>query len=467
MSATKQIALACATALLAGCSTLTPPAAVLAAAPAQWHAQLPHGGALTDLTRWWQQQGDALLVELIDAAQAVSPTIASAQSRTEQARAARVAAGAALAPTLDASASIARSGPQPGLPMGTISQGGLQASWEIDLFGGNRAGRDAAQARYEGAQAGWHDARVSVAAEVANQYYSARACDKLLAIAVADAASRAQVARLSEPAATAGFQAPATVALARASTAEGNARVSQQRARCELDIKALVALTALPEPQIREKLAGSQPAPQAPFSIASLPAQVLSQRPDLFTAEREVDAASADIGSAQAQRYPRLALSGSVGAAKFRTSGIDTDLSTWAIGPLALSVPLFDGGRLAANVDAAKARYEEAAAAYRANVRQAVREVEQALVILQSAAERSQDVMTAAQGYRVSFNAAESRYKNGVASLLDLEDTRRVLLVAEINVVTLEQEYRAAWIALYRAAGGGWSSPAETNRATP
>jgi outer membrane protein TolC len=166
---------------LAGCATSTAPGAVSAPVPAQWLAPLPpqvslasqpkqpHNASLSDLTQWWQQQGDPLLALLITAAQAVSPTVASARSRIEQSRAARVAAGAALGPTLDASASASRGNAQqsgaPGAtPIATTTQAGLQAAWEIDLFGGNRASQDAASERLAGAQAQWHDARVSVAA---------------------------------------------------------------------------------------------------------------------------------------------------------------------------------------------------------------------------------------------------------------------------------------------------------------
>jgi outer membrane protein TolC len=123
-------------------------------------------------------------------------------------RAPNVAAGAALAPSVDAATSISRANQQSTLPMGTVSQAALQARWEIDLFGANRAARDAAQERYDSARAGWHDARVSVAAEVANQYYGLRACEQLLAVARQDAASRADTARLTELSAQAGFQSP-------------------------------------------------------------------------------------------------------------------------------------------------------------------------------------------------------------------------------------------------------------------
>ena len=474
MKAARLIACAALPLLLPACALQTPPASVAAQTPSQWFAPipaaqppggLPHKGTLTDLTRWWAHQGDPLLVELIAAAQTVSPTVASARSRVAQARASRVASGAALLPTLDASASTSRGRSQPGLAPGAVPisnnrQAGLQASWEIDLFGGRLAGRDAASERLTGAQAQWHDARVSVAAEVANQYQSLRTCRQLVAVTAADAVSRSETARLSGLSTGAGFTAPATDALARASAAEASSRATQQRALCELDIKALVALTGLTEPDIRQKLASAPvpPAQAAIILIASLPADTLAQRPDVFNAEREVAAASADIGSAQAERYPRLSLSGSIGNTRVRTGGVGSSLDTWSIGPLALSLPLFDAGRRAANVDAAVARYEEAAALYRARVRQAVREVEEALVNLQSTAARSEDARLAADGYRAAFTGTEARYKSGLGNLLELEDARRTLLAAETGLLSLQRERANAWVALYRATGGGWSA---------
>jgi multidrug efflux system outer membrane protein len=458
--------------LLAACALQAPPARVSAGTPAQWFAPLPapqplaglpHQGTLTDLSRWWAQQGDPLLVELISAAQAVSPSVASARTRIEQSRASRVAAGAALLPSLEASAGVSRGRTQPltaaPAPLATTSQAGLQTAWELDLFGGRRDARSAAQLRYEGAQALWHDARVLVAAEVANQYYSLRSCEQLLRVARADAASRLETGRLAQRSAEAGFTAPATAALARASAADANSRATQQAARCELDIKALVALTALQEPDLRSKLTSAPAAiaQTANFSIASVPAQALTQRPDVFNAEREVAAASADVGSAQAERYPRLSLSGSVAANRLLSGGVSTNFNTWSIGPLALSLPLFDGGRRAANVDAAQARYEEAAAVYRARVRQAVREVEEALVSLQATAARSEDARIAAEGYRAAFAGTQALYQSGLASLVDLEDSRRTRLAAETALLTLQRERTSAWVALYRAMGGGWT----------
>jgi multidrug efflux system outer membrane protein len=446
--------------LLGACALQAPATKVDAPLAAQWQAPLPHNGQLTDLSQWWKQQGDPLLAQLVEAGQAVSPTIAAAQSRIAQARAERTAAGAALGPTLDAAASISRANQQSSLPTGTTSQAALQAAWEIDVFGARRDERRAAQARLNGAGAQWHEARVSVAAEIANQYYSVRACEQLLSVARQDATSRADTARLTVQAFEAGLQSTSIAALARASAADASGRATLQQALCDIDVKTLVALTAVPETELRGKLAASAFVPPPAIVIDSLPARVLAQRPDVYSAEHEVTAASMDVGSAQAQRYPRLSLQGAVGVANFRADGVGTKLDTWTIGPLALTLPIFDGGRRSANVDAAKARYEQAVIGYRASVRQAVRDVEQAMVTLHSSNSRANDAQATLDGYRIYFNATEARYKGGLASLLELEEARRTRLAAENGVASLQRERSAAAVGLYRAAGGGWTAPA-------
>ena len=471
--------------LLAACATSGPstqsaeaPASqwyspVPAGASAQKNSTLPHQGTLVELNQWWQNLGDPLLVELISSTQAVSPTITAAASRLQQARSTSVAAGAALLPSAGLAASSTRSMNPLSVPaLSTVSQVGVQARWELDLFGGNRAARDAALARVDGSTAMWHEARVSVAAEVATTYLNFRTCEQLLAVAQADLASRSETSRLTGLTADAGFTAPANAALARASAAQGQNTLSLQNMQCEMAIKVLVALTAFPEPVLRKKLdvagvfldksatkliANSEniQAPALPL-VPSVPAQLLLQRPDVFAAERELAAASGDVGSAQAARYPRLSLSGSIAAARLVTGGVSVDGNTWSIGPLSLTLPLFDGGRLAANVDAAQARYDDAAASYRAKVRSAVREVEEALLNLQSTAERNDAAKIATEGYSAAFNASEARYKSGLGSLADLEDTRRTALAAKTALLNLQRERSAAWIALYRATGGGW-----------
>lgn len=453
---------------LAGCANLMPPTQVEAQVAPQWQAPLPHQGTISNLAQWWQNQGDPVLAELIEAAQVVSPSVAQALARVESARATRAAANAALLPSLDASISASRGVNQPNVPLATTQTAGLQAAWELDLVGANRAVSRAADAQVQGVQAQWHDARVSVAAEVANSYYSLSTCTQLLSGARQDAASRQETARLADISAQAGFTAPSTAALARASAADGSSRATQQAAACELDIKALVALTGLSEPDLKKKLdpALIKPAQAAPFLITSVPAQTLIQRPDVFAAEREVLVASAQVGAAKAQRLPRLSLNGSIGALRSTSQGNTTSLDTWSFGPLALTLPLFDGGQLAANVTSAEASYTQAVAVYRGKVRQAVREVEEALVNLQSADARKVNAEVAANGYAESLQATQARYNQGLASLVELEDARRNSLAAQSAQLALALERNRAWVALYRALGGGFNAATSGDLAT-
>ncbi|MFT3663818.1 efflux transporter outer membrane subunit [Piscinibacter sp.] len=457
--------LALAALALAACASIDPaPAPATAAAPAaQWQAALPAGAdPAVALRDWWQQFDDPLLTQLIDAAQAASPTLADARARIEQASAARTGAGAALGPTLNAGANATRGRLDLATPVGTSLGASLQAGWEIDLFGANRASRDAAQARLEGSQAQWHDARISVAAETGSAYLALRACEAQLAQRELDAASRAETARLTELAAKAGFEAPASAELARASAAQGNATLTQQRASCELAVKALVALTALPEASLREQLAArraSLPRP-AQLGVAAVPAQALAQRPDVAAAERELAAAAADTAQARAQRYPRVTLAGSIGPSRFESGGASASGTLWSIGPVSVSLPLFDGGVRRANVRAAQAAYDAAATRYAARLRGAVREVEEALVALASTAARGEDARNAAEGYERSLRAVEARYRGGLASLFELEDARRSAVAAQSALIELQRERVAAWISLYRSLGGGWSADA-------
>lgn len=453
-------AAAAAMALLAGCASAPaepPGAATVPVAPA-WQAPLPPAGA-GNLAGWWARFNDPLLPPLITAAQAASPTLASAAARIERARATRVAAGAALVPQLDAVGSASQGRTQPGLPVAGSASLGLQAGWEIDLFGGLAAGRNAAQARLEGAQAAWHDAHVAVAAEVATSYTALRACEAQLVQTRTDADSRAETSRLTEASAQAGFTAPADAALARAGAAQARTQAVNQRAACDTLLKSLVELTDLAEPELRQRLAAATavlPTPEA-ISPGALPASLLAQRPDLAEAARNVIAAAGERTQTEARQLPQVSLQGSLAGVSLRSNESTTSGSTWSFGPLTVSLPLFDGGARAAASAAARAGYDEAVALYRAQLRRAVREVEASLVALQATAEREADARLAVQDYEASLRATEARQRGGLASLFDLETARRNAVQAQGALIELRRERAAAWISLYRALGGGWS----------
>jgi outer membrane protein TolC len=283
-----------------------------------------------------------------------------------------------------------------------------------------------------------------------------------------DAASREETARLTGLSAQAGFAAPADAALARAGAAQARSTLVARRAQCETLLKSLVELTGLPEADLRQRLSakagtGAPTVPQpAALAVSVLPAELLQRRPDLAEAERSVLAAAGDRRSAEARERPQLRLSGNLAAASFRSAGVSSNGGTWSLGPLQLSLPVFDGGSSAANSAAARAEYEAAIAAYQGQLRRAVREVEAALVALDASASRQRDAEAAARDFEAALQATQARQRSGLASLFDLEDARRLALQAQSALVELQTERVSAWITLYRALGGGFNGDLET-----
>lgn len=436
--------------------------------PAAWQAPLPHEGKLSSLKNWWWQFNDPLLIRLIEAAQAVSPSVASAKARIEQARSKQVSADASLLPEVNATAGASRGLESLFFPPATISAIGLETRWELDLFGANQAARAAAQARTEGATAAWHDARVLVAAEVANQYHSFRSCSAQMTIVKAETSSRAESARLSATMQNAGLETAANTAIAQSSAAQANNTLLNHTARCELAIKALVALTGEAEADLRQRLQikNGQWAPTLNMSITAVPGEALAQRPDIIAAAQEVIAASADISQLQAQRYPKISFSGKISMMHMELAPAPRGGMVWSVGPLSVTLPVFDGGLRNANVAAAKARYQEAQLAFLGKLRNAVREVEDALVNLHSIGQRKNEIAKVLDGFQVAFSAQEELYHVGMLSLLQLEDARRAVLQAQNSQIEWQREQIAAWITLYRALGGGWRAATTENADT-
>lgn len=446
------------------------PAPFGSVAMATWVAPLPHHGSSVELVNWWQRWNDPVLVELLAQAQRQNRSIAQSSARITQARAAYRAATSALLPSAAANASDNRSkGGQGelGATGNTLERSrslSLDAAWELDVVGGTRRGREAAAQRALARESDWHDARVSIAAEVAATYVNLRACEVLLGGYRIDVASRAETAQLTRLKVNAGFEAPANAALTDASAAEARARLAQQQANCDLSIKSLAELTALDETQLRAKLMASTaklPSPTG-FAISVIPAAAISQRPDIASAERELMAASNDIGLAMADRFPRVSLTGSIGFSENSGSGYDTRGRTWSYGP-AISLPIFDMGRRAANVDGARARFEESIAAYQGKTLRAVREVEEALVRLDSAERREKDANMALVGYQQFLTAAAARVREGAGSLTELEEARRAVVQAQGVAVGVTLDRLVGWINLYKAVGGGWSAAHPNN----
>ena len=447
--------------LTAGCAARwsAAPAVGTSVLPAQWLApMLPHQGQHSDLIDWWSRLGDPVLTELIVRAQTNSPSVASARANLAAARAAAAKTDALNSPQLAAVANLSRSKVDAEAPIGTTMGAGFQASWVIDLWGQSAAEMASARAREQAAEAGWHEARVLVAGEVARLYVGQRLCQAQWTVARKDRDSREAVVRSSRVSEGVGLMAPAIRALAEAGYAEAQARTQTQSEQCERQIKALVALVAVPEPALRTQLQSDWALTEMPsLVIPAVPADLLRQRPDVVRAERQLLAAAEDVGAARAALLPALQLSGQwLRNQVSRTTG-RTNFNTWTIGPLSVTLPLVGRAALTGQVDAAQAAYEAATVAYAATLRQAVAEVEQALVSLDKLAQRQAATDAALSGYDQSLRATEARYRVGLASLPDLEDARRLRLNADSSAITLQQARFDTWVALYIALGGGFS----------
>lgn len=447
--------------LLGGCASTPDPALDAAASKvsAQWHAQLPHQGEISNLSEWWSQFDDPLLTRLIESGQRVSPTLADAAVRVVEARANRTIQRANLLPLLDGSAGNSRGRSELGQPVSDVASSSLNVSWELDVFGANRAGARAAQAQLDASRARWHDARVLVAAEIARTYTDLRVCEALITQAELELASYEQTTQVVDLLAKAGFETRAGADQARAAAAQGQSRLIEQRAGCDLLVKSLVSLTDADESVLHRDLdanAGTFPSP-VDITVGSVPAEVLAQRPDLFASARELEQASAEADRANALRWPRVTFTGNIGKSHARSEGVTTDGTVWSVGPVAVTIPLFDGGAARANASAAHARYEASVVTFAARLREAVREVESALVTLDSTASRSTSASAAAAGFASAYAAVNDRYRSGAANLFELEEVRRSMIAADRAVVSLRRERIVAWIDLYRAVGGGWS----------
>jgi outer membrane protein, multidrug efflux system len=446
---------------LAGCSVIDEYIRPNPVTVEQWQAPLPHDGNLAALTNWWAQFKDPVLDQLLAKAQQESPSLEIALANIRTARANVLSARAQGIPDLTSTGSMNRSkggGGGGAFPATTIEIDSitLDASWEVDLFGKIKATKQAAKAQLEAKKIAWHDARLTVAAEVANNYVNYRACQASVQALQGAFNSRKETARLTGISAKAGFTAPSDLALAEAATHASESTLDGQQAECDGLVKAMVELTNLPETELRSLLVKGKGIPQpAMFEVNALPASLLTRRPDLAIDERNLAEASANVGVAKAQLYPSLTLSGSIGYRRTNFGGTVTRADTWSYGP-SVKLPIFDGGTLRADLAESRANFDRLMATYKQDVRKALKEVEQALVNLDSANRRAQSEQASAQQYARYFQAAELNWKSGGIDLLSLEDARRQKINAELNTVTQQKNRVLQWIALYKAFGGDW-----------
>lgn len=455
---------------LTGCTLLGPDyRASPPAAPADWSraaesATVARVEAPGDLSRWWQVFQDPLLSELVAEALRANLDLASAQTRLREARARRTVAMAGRVPEVDASATARRTRSSENLGGGSTRNAfaaGFDASWELDVFGGVRRSVEAAEADVQASEANLGAAQVSLVAEVALDYVDVRAYQLRLAIARDNLASQAETLQLTDWRAQAGLVSRQDVEQARANLEQTRAQIPALESALAAAEHRLAVLVGQAPGSLHARLAAGVGLPQAPASIAvGIPADTLRQRPDVRAAERALAAETARLGVAEAARYPAFRLSGSIGLEALTLGGLgDGGAGTHSL-LAALAAPIFDAGRLRAQVEIQDAVRERAQATYQATVLTALEDVENALVALARSREREQALASGLDAARNAAALARDRYSAGLIDFQAVLDTERSVLSLQDGLASTRADGLTALIRLYKALGGGWSPAA-------
>lgn len=450
---------------LASCVTVgpayTPPQAEV---PSAW-SSADNGvtaDAPDDLARWWAQLDDPLLTQLIEEAQQANLDFASVRTRLREARARRTFVAAARLPSVSASAGVRRARTSEEVGRGTTTEffsAGFDAGWEIDVFGGIRRSVEAAQADLDTSVENVRDVQVTLAAEVARLYIEARGLQRRLAIARDNLASQSETLELTAWRAQAGLVSSQDVEQARANVEQTRAQIPALETGLAATMYALDVLLGQPPGTLRARFAEDVDLPPVPAVIAvGIPADALRQRPDVRAAERTLAAETARVGVAHAARYPAFNLSGSIGVEALSASALGNS-GAWAASIFAgIVAPIFDTGRLRAQVEIQDAVRERAEIAYRQAVLGALEEVENALVALVQNRGREAALVRAADAARSAAALARQRYSAGLVDFQSVLDTERSVLSIEDSLAATRTDGVLALIRLYKALGGGWPS---------
>jgi len=435
--------------------------------PAFWSSPTPPAMPATELARWWRQLDDPLLDSLIDEALQGSVDLKLAQSRLQQARASREQAVSGLFPALTASLGASRNKSSAAispLPARTLYDAGFDAAWEIDLFGATRRGVEAASAELAASEASLANVRVSLLAEVAQNYVELRAYQHRLAIARDNLASQSETVQITEWRNQAGLVASSDVEQARTSREQTRASIPDLGIGLAAAENRLAVLLGRNPGALHGQLAEAKDFPEVPASVGvGIPAGVLRQRPDLIVAERTLAAETARLGQKQAQRFPSLNLGASFGwqAYSFGALGGSDTLLRALSGTLAAS--LFDGGRLRSAVAIQNAVQEQALLTYQGRVLGALEEIENALTAYAASRERLEARLAAAVAARNAAALSRNLYQSGLADFQKVLETERTRLSAEDALATAQASRLTSLITLYKALGGGWDVAAPAN----
>ena len=409
----------------------------------------------TALREWWTAFHDATLDSLIQRALESNLSLQQAELRIRQARAARAVVASGLWPSVDVSASYRRSRAKIG--GADLYQAGFDASWELDVFGGVRRGVEAANADIVVAIEDRRDVLVTLLSEIALDYMDLRGFQRQIVIAQRNLETERRSLDLTRRRFAGGLVSGLDVANAEAEVASNESRIPLLEQNVQQVIYALSVLLGREPTALLNELTAESPIPTTPPAVpVGLPSELLLRRPDIRRAEAQLHAATARVGVATADLFPRFSLTGSLGTSGRQPKDlVEWDQRFFAIGPT-VSWPLFDAGRIRANIGVQNAIQEETLLAYRATILTALQDVESALIAYAKEQQHQAPLIAAVAANRRALNLATQLYTQGQTNFLDVLLAQRSLLVSEDALVQSERTMATNLIALYKALGGGW-----------
>ena len=436
--------------------------------PAAWSGPTsaqPTPAEVQDLVHWWTTFNDPALTSLEDQAAASNLDLQLAAARIRQARAARGIAVAGLGPTVNASGDGVRS--RTAVTTGNRIQGnisnlyqtGLDSSWELDIFGGTRRNIEAADADLQAAVEDRRDVLVTLTAEVALNYIDLRSFQQRIKIARQNLKAQEHTAELTHQRFEAGFVGRLDVANADAQVATTASVIPLLESSAQQAIYSLGILLGREPSALLEELAPAAAIPAAPPEVpAGLPAGMLRRRPDIRRAEAEIHSATARIGVATADLFPRFALSGAVGYRSNQfSSWVDWINRFWSVGPSA-SWQVFASGAIRSNIKFQEALQEQSVLAYQQTVLTALQDVENALIASAKEADHLKALAEAVAANRQAVELSTQLYTQGQIDFLNVLDAQRSLFVSEDALVQSTGNVSTNLVALYKALGGGWDN---------
>lgn len=458
--------------LLAGCAVGPNYKRPQTAVPSQWTVA-PTRRTETkspESDDWWASFQDPELNSLVERSVSRNLDLKLALERVQEARAARGVARSAYFPSVDGAASATRNrqrviapvGPQNSPVIAPVEfnnfQGGLSASWELDVFGGTRRGVQAATADVTAAEENRRDVHVILLGDVGRVYAQLRGFQRRLEIANKNIKTQQDTLDLTNARAKAGLATELDVSRAAAQLESTKSVVPSLISGIDVSIHRLSVLLGEEPGALRSELEKTSPIPSAgPEVDVGLPSDLLKRRPDIRRSEAQLAAATARIGEAKADLFPRFVLTGTAGRQASQLHDLTLGAGNYFSAGPGISLPLFTGGRIRSNIAVQTSRQRQAMIGYESTILNSLEEVENALVTYSQEQEHRDHLNQAVENSQLAVDLATEQYKAGLVDFLSVLDAQRELYANEDQLVQSQTTVTTDLVGLYRALGGGWS----------